>query len=416
MVQNIKVDVIYYKTPTDFEMEFNLCGCCRMRMLTDKTSDRRSFIHSLSRAVSRSRIIICSGPLFESEGLINSVAIAIGKPLEQADFSKYRIRSNEPVPIIRGSMPLVTAEGIFGGCIIESGPQSIILLTENRGVRKMLMSSLIHPYIEELSVLSSAPATSAVNPSQAADAVIEPSAETVAPQSVTEPAAEFPEAAVTAQEADAVPEDAAALEENNIDEQTSDEISETAEEDSVDETAEPHTDEVCSAGDASDASVPESDNAKTSDNVKIAEDKENTAAETPADETGTEPEKTPEEAPAETARFEKAPVPETTDIETELYFEPQRAKFRKKNYYDNSYGDEAEDGGYVTDDGNNMLPPQRSFRIPVVIITVVLLIALLALVYLLVFIPLRSGTTPGKYISSLFETAAVSAFGGIINV
>lgn len=415
MVQNIKVDVIYYKTPTDFEMEFNLCGCCRMRMLTDKTSDRRSFIHSLSRAVSRSRIIICSGPLFESEGLINSVAIAIGKPLEQADFSKYRIRSNEPVPIIRGSMPLVTAEGIFGGCIIESGPQSIILLTENRGVRKMLMSSLIHPYIEELSVLSSAPATSSVNPSQAADAVIEPSAETVAPQSVTEPAAEFPEAAVTAQEADAVPEDAAVLEENNIDEQTSDEISETAEEDSADETAEPHTDEVCSAEDTSDSSAIKLDNAETQDNVK-ADDIENAAVDVPEDETEAEPEISPKETPVTATPLEKNPVPETADIETELYFEPQRAKFRKKNYYDNSYGDAAEDGEYVTDDGNNMLPPQRSFRIPVVIITVVLLIALLALVYLLVFIPLRSGTTPGKYISSLFETASVSAFGGIINV
>ena len=30
MFQNLKVDVIYYKTNTDFEMEFNLCGCCRM--------------------------------------------------------------------------------------------------------------------------------------------------------------------------------------------------------------------------------------------------------------------------------------------------------------------------------------------------------------------------------------------------
>lgn len=153
-MQNIKVDVIYYKTPTDFEMEFNLCGCCRMRMLTDKASDRRSLIHSLSRAVSRSRIIICAGPLFDDEGLINNVALAIGKPTEPVDIAEYNIRSGEPISVIKGAVPLVTEEGIFGGCIIESGPQSIILISESRSIRKSLMNSLIHPYIEELSIAS----------------------------------------------------------------------------------------------------------------------------------------------------------------------------------------------------------------------------------------------------------------------
>ena len=47
MLQNIKVDIIYYKTATDFEMEFNLCGCCRMRLLTDKAPDRRSMVQNL---------------------------------------------------------------------------------------------------------------------------------------------------------------------------------------------------------------------------------------------------------------------------------------------------------------------------------------------------------------------------------
>ena len=52
MFQNVKVDIIYYKTNTDFEMEFNLCGCCRMRLLTDKSPDRKTAVHSLARAVS----------------------------------------------------------------------------------------------------------------------------------------------------------------------------------------------------------------------------------------------------------------------------------------------------------------------------------------------------------------------------
>ena len=47
MFQNLKVDVIYYKTNSDFEMEFNLCGCCRMRLLSDKTPDKKTMIMSL---------------------------------------------------------------------------------------------------------------------------------------------------------------------------------------------------------------------------------------------------------------------------------------------------------------------------------------------------------------------------------
>ena len=56
MFQNIKVDIIYYKTATDFEMEFNLCGCCRMRLLTDKAPDRKSMVHGISIARARSDI------------------------------------------------------------------------------------------------------------------------------------------------------------------------------------------------------------------------------------------------------------------------------------------------------------------------------------------------------------------------
>lgn len=150
MFQNMKVDVIYYKTNTDFEMEFNLCGCCRMRLLTDKTPDRKTMVHSLARAVSRSKIIIIVGSLFGDSGSIVSVAEAIGSKLSITDNKTYGIKSDNEISIISGSTPLVTNDGIFGGCIIESGPQTMILLSENKAVRKNIMQSLIHPYIEEL--------------------------------------------------------------------------------------------------------------------------------------------------------------------------------------------------------------------------------------------------------------------------
>ena len=151
MFQNLKVDVIYYKTNSDFEMEFNLCGCCRMRLLSDKTPDKKTMIMSLSRAVSRSQVIMVVGGLFGENGIIKLTAGAIGKNVSPADNETYGITSTEKIEIINGSIPLVTTEGYFGGCIIESGPQTLILLSENKNIRKSVLKNLIHPYLEELS-------------------------------------------------------------------------------------------------------------------------------------------------------------------------------------------------------------------------------------------------------------------------
>lgn len=152
MLQNIKVDVIYYKTSTDFEMEFNLCGCCRMRLLTDKVSDKKTFVHSLARAVSRSRVMIVAGSLFGEEGTLNLVAGALNSKLSKINNKDYGISDEEDIFILNGSTPLVTPDGIFGGCIIESGPQTMILISDSKNIRKSIMNSLIHPYFEELSV------------------------------------------------------------------------------------------------------------------------------------------------------------------------------------------------------------------------------------------------------------------------
>ena len=154
MFQNIKVDIIYYKTNTDFEMEFNLCGCCRMRLLTDKAPDKKTLVHSLARAVSRSRVIIIVGNLFGEEGVISLAAGAVGSKLSKADNKTYGISGNDEIEIISGSTPLVTPEGYFGGCIIEKGHQTMILLSDSKSVRKTVMKTLIHPYIEELSIAS----------------------------------------------------------------------------------------------------------------------------------------------------------------------------------------------------------------------------------------------------------------------
>ena len=157
MLYNLRSDIIYYKSNSDFEMEFNLCGCCRMRLLTDKSSNKKAFVHSLARAVSRSRVILIAGPLFGEENTVEIVAKALGTETEIADNSVYNIKSEDEIEIIKGSLPLVSADGSYGGCIIESGPQTMILLTDNKTLRKSIMTNLIHPYISELYEAESGP-------------------------------------------------------------------------------------------------------------------------------------------------------------------------------------------------------------------------------------------------------------------
>ncbi len=153
MNQNIKIDILYYTISTDFEMEFNLCGCCRMRMLTDKASTRKELAVNLARSVSRSKIVIVCGPLFGEKGLIETVSAVAEIGLEKIDNDKYAIEEEADFSILQGSVPLVSSDGIFGGCIIEKKQQTIILLTENKSLRKRIMNELIHPYVSRVAGL-----------------------------------------------------------------------------------------------------------------------------------------------------------------------------------------------------------------------------------------------------------------------
>ena len=150
MTQHIKADIIYYNTPTDFEMEFNLCGCCRIRLLTEKAPDKKTLGAALGRAVSRSKIIIIVGNLFSDNGTLSLVSSATGIPLSPIKNEDYGISSDDVINIPKNAVPLITQEGVFGGCLLVSGPQTMILLSDSKSTRKTVMSSLVHPYITEL--------------------------------------------------------------------------------------------------------------------------------------------------------------------------------------------------------------------------------------------------------------------------
>lgn len=150
MIQNLRVDIIYNATPSDFEFEFNLGGCCRSRILTSNTSSESEFISSLSKAVSRSRVIFIIGKLYGENNIISLTSSAVNIDLVEPDERIYSIK-NKKALILDGSLPLICSDGTFGGCIIEKGPQSIILISDDKAVRKNVMTQLVDAYITAIS-------------------------------------------------------------------------------------------------------------------------------------------------------------------------------------------------------------------------------------------------------------------------
>lgn len=354
MFQNIKTDIIYYKTNTDFEMEFNLCGCCRMRLLTDKSSDRKNLIGNLSRAVSRSRIIMVVGALFGEEGIINVVSNAIGKGVATVDNNAYGINSSEEIEIIDGSTPLVTQEGIFGGCIIESGPQTMILVSDSKNIRKSIMNSLIHPYIEELYA-----------------------------------------GELTANSASA--EESEEPEEQEIEQENTCETEETVEEETIENT-ESQSEEVVSEETNEEESVLEEN---------VLEDEPN------EDETETETSEIPlvmeEEVEVsggmvfETDEEVIKPQPEET---FELFAEAKKIRKKEAKYYNEAYGDfELDDAGLVADDdGEQFYNPNPSLNVAMTIIVAIILVLLAILCFCIFYVPTKEGISASEFVKSIFET------------
>lgn len=401
MFQNLKVDIIYYKTGTDFEMEFNLCGCCRMRLLTDKPSDKKGFVHSLARAVSRSKVILIVGKLFGDDGIIQTVSGAIGKTPAEIDCKKYGIVGSDRIAVINGATPLVTPEGYFGGCIIESGPQTMILLSDNKNVRKTIMTTLIHPYIEDLCAVelkSNAAASDPIAPTVdvPAPAQVDAVPTDLTPDNETEPAPETeeqPEPAITS----------ASTEPDGTDEPT---IPVDSAEDGTPEEAETDSAETESAmPEESDISSDSTDDAFFLLDTE-SEEKSDPKEERPLSDFATDD-----------VYVSGGMIFETDDSCTEaddrngenaipdLFIEPARMKRNRADFYNDAYSYETDNGFFYHENGNRDGKPKRSFssNLPILITAIILLVILAVLCYCIFYIPARDGVSVSAYLKDTFD-------------
>lgn len=148
MRQIIKTELIYYNAPKDFEFEFNLGGACQMRLLTAFPESRKDLVLSLSKAVTRSKILLIITQI--DDVFINTIAAAIRFEKEPIDFQKFGIKSSSIKEIIKGAVPLVTDAGRLGGFIIECGMQSLVVITKEKTIRNELMNKFVYQYIKDV--------------------------------------------------------------------------------------------------------------------------------------------------------------------------------------------------------------------------------------------------------------------------
>lgn len=147
MAADLRLEIIYFKQNADIELEFGLHGEYPMRLLTASSDEPRDFLKKLKRAVGRSTIILTIGGF--SDGLPQILGKSVGLESSAADREKYGISEPGGEIIMPNTAVPIVINGIYGGCVLESGAQSIIMLSENRKPRKKIVSSLLVPYIKE---------------------------------------------------------------------------------------------------------------------------------------------------------------------------------------------------------------------------------------------------------------------------
>ena len=76
----------------------------------------------------------------------------MGLKLCSYDVQVYSVTDEKSKAVLLpdGALPLVS-DGVIGGCVIESGPQIIIFLSDDKAIRKRILKELVFEYISALS-------------------------------------------------------------------------------------------------------------------------------------------------------------------------------------------------------------------------------------------------------------------------
>lgn len=149
MSKDIRIDVLYYKTPVDVSLEMQLYGEYPLRLLTSSCNDLKSFFHSLKRAVKRSEIILIVGGYGEGDNIPGFLARSIGQKCVIPNYGKEGVITDAKHILPKESKLLKLKSHEFCGFLIEHGPQTIISLTDNRELRLQIAKEYLVHYVTE---------------------------------------------------------------------------------------------------------------------------------------------------------------------------------------------------------------------------------------------------------------------------
>ncbi|MBQ0110528.1 MAG: SpoIID/LytB domain-containing protein [Oscillospiraceae bacterium] len=157
MVPDLTLETIYYKQPTDFKMEFDLCSVCNTRFLATVTGSGREFLQALQKSVSRSRVTVTVGGLESKDYLPTLLCRALKEEAVPAVSSLNAAGMGYTAP--KGAIPLLDTKNRLCGLVIERKEQSIIMLSEDKERCEYAVSNLVKPYFQLIVTKNNQPKT-----------------------------------------------------------------------------------------------------------------------------------------------------------------------------------------------------------------------------------------------------------------
>lgn len=147
MAGNIKLEIIYYATESDAALEFGLQGNFSVRILSSHVQNAAGLVAALKKASVRNEFIVVVGG-FEDSAVVGVIAKAIGR--EMVPAAQYMdLQPDKELLVPADAIPLVAENGAVCGAVIESGYQSILLLSGEKQRRDLVLGPLLLPYLNE---------------------------------------------------------------------------------------------------------------------------------------------------------------------------------------------------------------------------------------------------------------------------
>ena len=144
----MQIETIYLSAMGDAGFDAAVQSLGAAFLGSTQVQTRRAYLEALARAVERSDAIIASGELFGPAGLVEITGKGLGMELEPINWSALGLlQGSDAARLPKGAIPLVTKGGEVGGAVLESGGQSLVLITGDMGLRGELFDLYVRPYL-----------------------------------------------------------------------------------------------------------------------------------------------------------------------------------------------------------------------------------------------------------------------------